>query len=50
MADPLPVVQRLTLFTERDCALIVKALGHYAEEYAETSEMPRLELLMEKLS
>jgi hypothetical protein len=42
--------QRLTVFTEADCALIVKALGHYAGEYATVDEAARLNHLVERLS
>jgi hypothetical protein len=47
--DPI-TEQTLVVFTERDCALIIKALGHYAHEYATQDEMPRLNLIMERLS
>ena len=50
MADPAPVRHQLVVFTEAECALIVKALGHYNGEYALTSEIPMIERLMGKLT
>lgn len=51
MAELESVVQRLAVFTERDCKLIVDALTALAGEHLHTEdELGRINRLIEKLS